>query len=178
MVSAVQNHFLPFIWVLRCSVTGKWRQVETSHCVVKYHTKTGNSKLPQLIVCVPSVTTSPLRGHVKCCPVQLPLSGDLCLSGPPHLGAPGVRCAASEGPAPMAPRDQCRGHMRRRPAWEHHLPCQTFPVQPGAPVPAGTRGGQVHEAEVPLMPRPGGAVTGASISWPGCRWGWLEGFVV
>lgn len=101
---------------------------------------------------------SSLRGHVQCCPVQLSVSWDLCLSGSPHPRAPWVRCAASQGPASVAPGDKCRGHEWRRPAWKHHLPCQTLPVQPGAPVPARAWSGQVPEAEVPLVPWLGGAV--------------------
>lgn len=108
--------------------------------------------------CLLFLSISSLRGHVQCHPVQLSLSGDLCLSGSPHPRAPGVRGAASQGPATVATGDQCRGHDCRRPTWKHHLPCQTLPVQSGAPVPARARSGQVPEAEVPLVPRPGGAV--------------------
>lgn len=71
-----------------------------------------------------------------------------------------MRREASQGPPPLAPGVQRGGHDRRRWTREHHLPRQTFPVQPGASVPARARGGQVHEAEVPLVPRPGGPVMG------------------
>lgn len=70
-----------------------------------------------------------------------------------------MRGAANQGPVPLAPGDQCGGH-ERQPTGEHHLPCQTFLVRPSAPVPARARSEQVHEAEVPLVSRPGGAVTG------------------
>lgn len=100
-----------------------------------------------------------IRGHVQRCPLQLPVSGDLRLPGPPHARAPGVRRAASQRSAAVAPGIQRGGHVRRRSAREHHLACQTLPHQPDAAVPAREGSGQVPETEVPLVPRLGGAVT-------------------
>lgn len=113
---------------------------------------------------------NPRRGHVQRRPLQLPVPGDLRLPGPPHLGAPGVRRAARQGSAPLGSGVLCRGLIRWRPTREHHLPCQTLPVQSGAALPARARGGQVHEAEVPLVPRPRGAVTRR------LNGGWLAGW--
>lgn len=41
--------------------------------------------------------SSPIRGHVQRCPLQLSVSGALSLAGSPDSGAPGVRRAAGEG---------------------------------------------------------------------------------
>lgn len=107
----------------------------------------------------PPLSSAPcsLRGHDQRRPLQLPVPGDLGLPRPPHPGAPGVRGAARPGPVPLGPGDRRRGPQRRRPR-EHHVPRQALPVRPGAPLPAGPGGGQVPEAEVTLVPRPGGPV--------------------
>lgn len=77
-----------------------------------------------------------------------------------------MRGAAGQGSVPVAPGVQRRRHERRGgAAGEHHFPRQALPVQPGASVPAGARG-PVPEAEVPLVPRPGGAVIAA---WGGSQ---------